>query len=132
VSTSTVQRFTLPQTGREGRRQLSSQAVIPRTEPTTWVGLHWPTSRYLCACPDLDYFLFPDHTPGIIAAANGTYVRLRDHDQPVGVCVALPGILDFGERNTLGLDAQCAAGYAVHHLLERVGEYVPRRHASGS
>jgi hypothetical protein len=24
--------FTLPQTGREGRRQLSSQAVIPRTE----------------------------------------------------------------------------------------------------
>ena len=58
--------------------------------------------------------------------------RLRDHDQPVGVCVAFPGILDLGERNTLRLDAQSAAGYTVHHLLERVGEYVPRRHASGS
>src|SRR2546429_303818 len=79
-----------------------------------------------------DHFWLAEHTPGIIAAANGTFVRLRDHDQPVGVCVAFPGILDLGERNTLGLDAQCAAGYAVHHLLERVGEYVPRRHASGS
>jgi len=39
------------------------------------------------------------------------------------VCVAFPGILDLGERNTLGLDAQCAAGYAVHHLLERVIAY---------
>ncbi len=46
-----------------------------------------------------------DHTPGTIAAANDTFVRLRDHDQPVGVCVAFPGILDLGERNTLGLDA---------------------------
>jgi hypothetical protein len=79
-----------------------------------------------------DYFRLADHTPGIIAAANGTFVRLRDHDQSVGVCVAFPGILDLGERNTLGLNAQCAAGYAVHHLLKRVGEYVPRRHASGS
>ena len=70
--------------------------------------------------------------PGIIAAANGTFVRLRDHDQPVGVCVAFPGILDLGERNTFSLDAQCAAGNAVHHLLERVSEYVPRRHSSGS
>jgi hypothetical protein len=60
------------------------------------------------------------------------FFRLRDHNQPVGVCVAFPGILDLGERNTLGLDAQCAAGCAVHHLLERVGEYLPRRHASGS
>jgi hypothetical protein len=77
-------------------------------------------------------FRIADHTPGIIAAANGTFVRLRDHDQPVGVCVAFPGILDLGERNTFGLDAQCAAGYTVHHLLERVSEYVPRRHASGS
>jgi len=84
------------------------------------------------ATDEVDYFRMADHTPGIIAAANGTFVRLRDHDQPMGVCVAFPGILDLGERNTLGLDAQCAAGYAVHHLLERVGEYVPRRHASGS
>ena len=73
-----------------------------------------------------------NHTSVIIAAASGTFVRLRDHDEPVGVCVAFPGILDLGERNTLRLDAQSAAGYAVHHLLERVGEYVPRRHASGS
>jgi hypothetical protein len=58
--------------------------------------------------------------------------RLRDDDQPVGACVAFPGSLDLGERNTLGLDAQCATSYAVYHLLERVGEYVPRRHASGS
>jgi hypothetical protein len=66
------------------------------------------------------------------AAANGTSVRLRDRDQPASVCAAFPGILDLSERNTLGLDAQCAVGCAVHHLLERVGEYVPRRHASGS
>ena len=77
-------------------------------------------------------FRRPTHPPGIIAAANGTFVRLRDHDQPVGVCVAFPDILDLGERNTLGLDAQCATGYAVQHLLERVGEYIPRRHTSGS
>jgi hypothetical protein len=55
--------------------------------------------------PFLDSFRIADHTPGIIAAANGTLVRLRDHDQSVGVCVAFPGILDLGERNTLGLDA---------------------------
>jgi hypothetical protein len=82
------------------------------------------------ATDEVDNFRMADHTPGIIAAANGTFVRLRDHDQSVGVGVAFPGILDLGERNTL--NAQCAAGYAVHHLLERVGEYVPRRHASGS
>jgi hypothetical protein len=41
-----------------------------------------------------------NHMPGIIAAANGTSVRLRDRDQPAGVCVAFPGILDLGERNT--------------------------------
>jgi hypothetical protein len=52
-----------------------------------------------------DKFGVVDHTPGIIAAAKGTFVRLRDHDQPVGVCVAFPGTLDLGERNTLGLDA---------------------------
>src|SRR2546429_4320182 len=32
-----------------------------------------------------DHFWLAEHTPGIIAAANGTFVRLRDHDQPVGV-----------------------------------------------
>jgi hypothetical protein len=79
-----------------------------------------------------DYFRGADHTPGIVAAVNGTFVRLRDHNQPVGVRVAFPGIPDLGERNTLGLDPQCAAGYAVHHLLESVREYVPRRYASGS
>ncbi len=104
-----------------------------------------PTSHLLIRGSGLDYFRVADHPPTIAGTAahrgnpncykwNWPVVsaRLRDDDQPVGVCVAFPGILDLGERNTLGLDAQCAAGYAVHHLLERVGEYVPRRHASGS
>jgi hypothetical protein len=93
-------------------------------------------SQYLLyggRCPDLRHrFRAADHTPGKIAAANGTSVSLRNHDQPAGVCVAFPGILDAGERNPLGLDAQRAAGCAVHHLLKRVGEDVPRRHAPGS
>jgi hypothetical protein len=48
-----------------------------------------------------DCFRVADHTPGIIAAANGTFVGLRDHDQPAGVDVAFPGILDLGEGKLL-------------------------------
>src|SRR5260370_42431134 len=79
-----------------------------------------------------DNFRVADYTPGIIAAANGTFVGLRDHDQPASVYVALPGILDLGERNTLGLNAQFAARCVLHHLLERLGEHVPRRNARRS
>ena len=57
---------------------------------------------------------------------------LGDHDQPTGLDVAFPGILDLGERNPLGFDAQFAARCMVHHLLKRLGEHVPRRNAPRS
>jgi hypothetical protein len=90
-----------------------------------------PTTPFLGRNFD-DSFRVADNTPEIIAAANGTFVRLWDHDQPAGVRVAFPGILDLGERNTLGLNAQFAARCVVHHLLERLGEHVPRRNACRS
>jgi hypothetical protein len=30
-----------------------------------WIPVAKPTSRYLCACPDLDYFRIADHTSRI-------------------------------------------------------------------
>ena len=46
---------------------------------------------------------------------RSAFDALRDHDQPAGLYVAFPGILNLGERNPLGLDAQFAARCVVHH-----------------
>jgi hypothetical protein len=35
------------------------EALLPKV-----IGKHWPTSRYRCACPDLDYFRLADN-PGV-------------------------------------------------------------------
>jgi hypothetical protein len=76
-------------------------------------------------------FLFADHSPTIAGSAAhrrnpNCYLwnlpvvstRLRDDDRSATVLVPLPSVLDFAQRNSLGVDTQLTAGNIRQKLAD--------------
>jgi hypothetical protein len=53
--------------------------IRPESMPSAAITSYKPTSRYLCACPDLDYFRFVDHSGNDTGSVRVLCQRCGEH-----------------------------------------------------